>query len=158
MPDHSSLPSRPAHLPRLLQRALQLTATEWVLLFVAIAELLRARVALLTFSMESLTATPSDTNAPAPQPLQLARATRISWAIQSAAARVPWRSDCLVQALAAKRWLTREQIPSQLNLGVRVNASNIIEAHAWLRCDNVVVTGGNIDDYVTLVQSGTRSS
>jgi hypothetical protein len=158
MPDHSSLPTSLARTPRLLQRALQLTAADWYLLLIAIIELSLARVALLTFSMESLTATPSDTHTPTPQPLQLARATRISWAIQSAAARVPWRSDCLVQALAAKRWLTREQIPSQLNLGVRVNASNIIEAHAWLRCDNVVVTGGNIDDYVTLVQSGTRSS
>ena len=32
---------------------------------------------------------------------------RLSWAIGAAAARIPWRSDCLLQAMAADRWLRR---------------------------------------------------
>jgi hypothetical protein len=29
----------------------------------------------------------------------------VSWAIKAVAARVPWRSDCLLQSMAADRWL-----------------------------------------------------
>ncbi|MES2606531.1 MAG: lasso peptide biosynthesis B2 protein [Pseudomonadota bacterium] len=161
----SPLPNPPpatgtARFRRQLHRAVQFTAAEWLLLVVAVVELLLARFKLQRFTIDSLqNNTSAGVHSPSlsAQPSQQALAGRISWAIQMAAAHVPWRSDCLVQALAAQRWLTRKQVSSELSLGVRKNSNNVVEAHAWLRCDSVVVTGGNSEEYVTLLQTGTRS-
>jgi len=69
----------------------------------------------------------------------------IGWAIACAAARVPWRSDCLLQAMAASMWLDRIQLGYKLNIGVRKNAADELEAHAWLTSGNITVTG-NLPD------------
>lgn len=66
----------------------------------------------------------------------------IGWAIASAAARVPWRSDCLLQAMAASMWLDRVGRSYKLNIGVRKNDAGELEAHAWLTSGNLTVTGG----------------
>src|SRR5271157_6083205 len=34
---------------------------------------------------------------------------RMAWAISAVASRVPWRSDCLIQVLAADRWMRRHR-------------------------------------------------
>ena len=65
----------------------------------------------------------------------------IGWAITAAAARVPWRSDCLLQAMAASMWLDRTQLGYSLNIGVRKNAADELEAHAWLTSGDMTVTG-----------------
>lgn len=72
---------------------------------------------------------------------------RVAWAIRSAAAVVPWRSDCLRQAEAARHWLGRHGITTELRLGARKNEHGHLDAHAWLLCGERVVTGGNIDRY-----------
>ena len=69
----------------------------------------------------------------------------IGWAIAAAAARVPWRSDCLLQAMAASMWLDRTQITYKLNIGVRKNAAGELEAHAWLTSGTITVTGDLLD-------------
>lgn len=69
----------------------------------------------------------------------------IGWAINSAAARVPWRSDCLLQAMAGSMWLDRIERNYKLNIGVRKNAAGELEAHAWLTSGDLVVTG-NLPD------------
>ena len=66
-------------------------------------------------------------------------------AINSAGSRVPWRSDCLLQAMAAARWLDRIERAYNLNIGVRKNAAGGLEAHAWLTSGDLVVTG-NLPD------------
>lgn len=70
---------------------------------------------------------------------------RITWALGAVAARTPWRSKCLEQALAAKAMLRRRGVPNTLYLGVgRGEGSGAgIEAHAWLRSGRVHVTGGS---------------
>ncbi len=65
----------------------------------------------------------------------------VAWAIGAVARRLPFRADCLVRAMAAGRWLHREGHEIAFNLGVRRGVSGV-EAHAWLACDGVVVTGG----------------
>lgn len=65
----------------------------------------------------------------------------VGWAINSAAARVPWRSDCLVQAMAGSMWLDTIDRGHKLNIGVRKNTAGELEAHAWLTSGNQVVTG-----------------
>lgn len=71
----------------------------------------------------------------------------LSWAIKAAASGVPWRSDCLIQSMAADRWLRRHGIAADFRLGVKPVAGGSILAHAWLEIDGVVLTGG--DDITT---------
>lgn len=75
---------------------------------------------------------------------------RIAFVIPRVAARLPWRADCLVQALAAKRWLGRRGIKSTLTLGVAKDPQSTFEAHAWLTAGDRIVTGGDISGYVPL--------
>jgi hypothetical protein len=74
---------------------------------------------------------------------------RVAYTIPAIAMRVPWRSDCLVQALAARRWLSRAGIPSDVCLGVRKDEPDF-RAHAWLKVHERVVTGGDISGYAEL--------
>lgn len=67
------------------------------------------------------------------------------------AARVPWRSDCLVQALAGQRWLTRKGIATEIVVGAAKRPDGSLEAHAWLRHRERVVLGGDITPFRTLI-------
>lgn len=57
-------------------------------------------------------------------------------------AHTPWKSMCFVQALTAQRILCRAGLPTTVYMGVRKDVNGAMEAHAWLRCGNVYVTGG----------------
>tara|TARA_R100000750_G_scaffold140_2_gene369 strand:+ start:3127 stop:3555 length:429 start_codon:yes stop_codon:yes gene_type:complete len=72
---------------------------------------------------------------------------RIAWAVAVAARYVPWRSDCLVQALAARTWLASHGIESRLVIGVPHQKGARFEAHAWLLSHGITVTGGNVARY-----------
>ena len=80
---------------------------------------------------------------------------RVRMAIGRAARRVPWRSDCLVQALAAQSWLRSRRIPTELSIGVHraTSAKSGFEAHAWLSCGGDVVVGGDVSDQLLLFRS-----
>jgi hypothetical protein len=62
-------------------------------------------------------------------------------AVASAAARVPWRSDCLLQAMAASAMLANRSISSHVCIGVRRTPAGTMEAHAWLVANGGIVTG-----------------
>lgn len=83
---------------------------------------------------------------------QRAIVARISYAMQVAPPRVPWRSDCLVQCLAARRWLGTLGIPARVSIGVKREAEGPLLAHAWLVVDDMaasdtVVTGGDLSGF-----------
>jgi hypothetical protein len=65
---------------------------------------------------------------------------RMRWAIAAVAAKVPWRADCLIQVLAADRWLCAFDIAAQAHVGVRDHDGELA-AHSWMTADGVVVTG-----------------
>lgn len=71
--------------------------------------------------------------------------------INRVAARMPWRADCLVQALAGQRWLARAGIASEIVVGATKADDGAISAHAWLRTQGRVVLGGDISGYRTLL-------
>lgn len=78
---------------------------------------------------------------------QLAQARRVGLAIARVSPYTLWVSNCFPQALTAKFWLRRRGIPTTLYLGVALNkeddsGSSAMEAHAWLRCGPLLVTGG----------------
>lgn len=80
-------------------------------------------------------------------PSQAALVEQVAYVIPRVAARMPWRADCLVQALAAKRWLGRHDVATTLSLGVPREKAIDFEAHAWLSAGENVVTGGDITSF-----------
>ncbi|MBE3134263.1 MAG: lasso peptide biosynthesis B2 protein [Acidobacteria bacterium] len=62
--------------------------------------------------------------------------------IASASRHTPWRSTCLVQALAATRMLRRRHVASTLYFGAARDEAGAFRAHAWVRCEAHLVTGG----------------
>lgn len=69
---------------------------------------------------------------------------------------LPWRSDCLVQALAAQRMLAGKGIASQIVIGVDNTSEKGFEPHAWLRYGDKVVTGGEVARFAVLLDAGGR--
>ncbi|SEN76554.1 lasso peptide biosynthesis B2 protein [Bradyrhizobium sp. OK095] len=67
---------------------------------------------------------------------------RVRWAVLAAARRVPWRSVCFDQAIAAQQMLGRRGIVADLVYGVRQSEAGL-DAHVWLRlADGWIVVGG----------------
>lgn len=70
-------------------------------------------------------------------------AVDVSWAVQAVARHFPLGFVCLPQAMAAQRMLRRRGISSTLYLGVAPDRADprSIQAHAWLRAGDKIVTG-----------------
>lgn len=70
------------------------------------------------------------------------------------ARRMPWESKCLVQAMVAQRLLRGYNMKSTLYLGVgrdeKQNGKMI--AHAWVRCGDHFVCGGNGEGYAVVAK------
>ena len=73
----------------------------------------------------------------------------IAWALSAAARRLPWRTDCLVQAIAAKRWLDRKRVHSTFHIAAQGRYGDgtadhdRLSAHVWLEVGGRPVTGGD---------------
>lgn len=80
-----------------------------------------------------------------------ALAARIGYVIPRLSARLPWRSDCVIQAMAAQNWLAAHGLASEIQIGVERPEGGPFGAHAWLVHDGMVVTGGDIARYDLLV-------
>ena len=141
-------------LPKYLHTFLRLKISDRLLLLEALVWLAVARFVVLTVPMrrirpylgrhllESKSTETAET---------LHHARCISWAVRTMNRYTPWTSNCLPQAIAAKRMLQRRKIASTLYLGFNKQDANDFEGHAWLRCGPLYVTGGqNRDDFVVL--------
>ncbi len=53
-----------------------------------------------------------------------------------------WRTECFEQALCAKLMLKLRKKRSTIYFGVK-NEENEFSAHAWLICNNEIITGGS---------------
>jgi hypothetical protein len=118
---------------------------ERLLLVEALFWLGLARLALLNLPFKRLASylgKPMHETAIDLDPATTEQAERIGWAVLATARRTPWNSTCLVQGIAAKGMLRRRQIPNTLYLGVSLEEIKGFQAHAWLRCGPVVITGG----------------
>ena len=62
--------------------------------------------------------------------------------IESMFRKLNWKDTCLIRALTAKKILNRMGYPCTLYMGVRKPEGKPMEAHAWLRCGKLIVTGG----------------
>ena len=65
----------------------------------------------------------------------------VRWAVATASRRVPWRSVCFHQGIAAQRMLCRRGISARLNYGVG-RGENGLAAHVWVTVGETTVVGG----------------
>lgn len=78
-------------------------------------------------------------------------ADRIGFIMPRVAKRLPWRSDCLIQAIAAQEWLAEHGMGSELRIGVERPSGGPFGAHAWLVRGERIITGGDISRYSLLL-------
>ena len=70
---------------------------------------------------------------------------RIGLAVKMAAVRLPGIYSCLVRALAAQLLLERRGFITELQIGFLRSAEGLVEGHAWLRCNERIVIGDDLD-------------
>jgi hypothetical protein len=138
-----------------LFRASRFGPRVWADLVTATAELALARTLLAIQGMDSVLASGT-------RPV-LERDTasnalidRVAFATPRMGQRVPWKGSCLVQSLAARNWLARHGIDSEIRLGARKAGREGLDAHAWLVIDDRVVIGGDVGGYSELPISEAR--
>lgn len=135
-------------------RALRLADAGWVvpITLVALVRLIRARLAFARLQASEL----PQRNAAAAQAESPTRADerlaeRIGFIIPRLSDRLPWRSDCVIQAIAAQDWLADHGMASEIRIGVERPEDGPFAAHAWLIRGDKVITGGDISRYSLLL-------
>lgn len=152
MPDAQSLPiPPPGSRPRWRDLG-------WLVAYGARAlfELVRARLAFARLAAADIVARNQAAARAARAPREGDNAemlARIAYVIPRLSARLPWRSDCVIQAIAAQNWLSAKGLPSEIRIGVERPEATGFGAHAWLVHGEDVVTGGDIARYVVLLSS-----
>lgn len=145
---------------RRLTRAAKLTSSDWRYLIKATIELLVARIRLSAVATERLLRELKSRSLPLRHKRMNCRTAidveRLSWAIALAARYVPWRSDCLIQVMAADRWMRRNGLCTHFHLGVAKDAHGALRAHAWLCYGDFTVTGGKYDEYFPLIEPSAK--
>lgn len=128
-----------------LARLVSLPAAERRLLAEAAASLLIARLVLgllpFRWALRIFRVSPDGAVAGGGR-IAASEAEDVGRAIGRAARHVPFRAVCLQQAFAAVRMLRRRGLAATVHLGVTRKAGRgNLEAHAWSRCGDVMVTG-----------------
>lgn len=138
----------------------------WLVLYSVrgLAELIRARIVFARFKARDIPSrnaaarrlqdgpAPASSEAPSAQKL-----ARISYVLPRLSARLPWRSDCLIQAIAAQNWLKAGGNYGEIRIGVENPKDAAFGAHAWLVHGDCVVTGGDITRYSLLLSDAAIS-
>jgi hypothetical protein len=122
----------------------------------AMFELVRARLAFARLAAADIVARNEAAARAARGPRRghnAAMLARIAYVIPRLSARLPWRSDCVIQAIAAQNWLAAKGLPSEIRIGVERPEATGFGAHAWLVHGEDVVTGGDVARYVVLLSS-----
>jgi hypothetical protein len=72
---------------------------------------------------------------------QLEDVFAVKWAVMVMSRYTPWKSNCFAQALAAHYMLGRRGLITSMHFGLAKKDTEEIAAHAWLLCNDIVVTG-----------------
>lgn len=83
-------------------------------------------------------------------PQQYRYAKKVSYAVSQVCSKTKWESKCLVRALTAQKLLKKKKIGTTLYLGCKYDENGKMVAHAWLRCGQAYVTGGNGEGYAVV--------
>lgn len=71
---------------------------------------------------------------------------RVARTVERASRRLLGENACLTQALTSQLILKRRGINARLRIGVQKNEQGIMQAHAWVENDGLVVIGGRAVD------------
>lgn len=152
------------HVPKSGKRP-GLRDIRWLTVFAArgFIELVRARLIFANLEAKAipqrnktarLIAKQTSNAAPVVAQINLAR---IAYVLPRLSDRLPWRSDCVIQAVAGQNWLSSLGAASEIQIGVENPQDGKFGAHAWLLHGESVVTGGDITRYeLILSDSGDR--
>ena len=66
--------------------------------------------------------------------------SKISWALNAVARRLPWRAVCIHKGIAAQFMLRRRGLPNTLHYGIR-SREGLLKAHVWVISGVVPVVG-----------------
>lgn len=80
------------------------------------------------------------------------KAKQIRWIVTRISQHTPWESLCLVQAMTVQKMLKKRNISTTIYLGVNKDKNNEMKAHAWIRCGQMYITGGNGTGYATVAK------
>lgn len=82
----------------------------------------------------------------------------VAGSIQLMSKYTPWKSKCLVRALAGMKMLERRGIGSTLYLGTSKDEKGSLIAHAWLRSGPYYVSGAEVmKKFVTVDKYANRA-
>lgn len=116
-------------------------------------ELVKARIAFMRFAAREIPQRNKTalTDAGTGKVIDDAELARIAYVLPRLSDRLPWRSDCLIQAIAGQSWLTALGAASEIQIGIENPKDGDFGAHAWLDYDGRVITGGNIEQYQVIL-------
>lgn len=122
-------------------------------------ELVRARLIFATLKAKAIPERNRNakTKANAKASLSDAKLARIAYVIPRLSDRLPWRSDCVIQALAGQNWLSSLGAGSEIQIGVENPKDGQFGAHAWLRYGESIITGGDIAQYHVILADSDAS-
>lgn len=144
-----------SELVKNLRRFAKLKPLDWLYLAISAKELARARLHHISGTPESIIKglqTPFEPNGEGANIcLRDLDLKRMAWSISVAASRMPWRSDCLIQVLAADRWMRRHRLRGEFYLGVAKDAHGDLVSHAWMECGEIVVPNGETRAYHVVI-------
>ncbi|MBI1402423.1 MAG: lasso peptide biosynthesis B2 protein [Porphyrobacter sp.] len=133
--------------------------TGWLVRYAlrGLSELVRARIAFATLEARDVVERNRRVRERAADGAMAspAHVARIAYVLPRLSARLPWRSDCLVQAIAGQNWLAAQGIASEIRIGVQRSAESGFGAHAWLIHGSAIVSGGDIGSYTLLLGEET---
>ena len=127
-----------------LRTARRTSGKQWRLLAEAGGLLVVARLVVWFVPFRSLATRLGEEMAESPAAdteAQRAAALPIGWAVRTLGRRLPWMSQCLVQAVAATWMLQHRRIPSTLYFGLAKDSDGKLQAHAWVRSGEKILTG-----------------
>ena len=75
----------------------------------------------------------------------------VGFHVNRVTAHLPLKRKCFVRALSARKILMKRGVNTTLYLGVGKEDGNMV-AHAWLRCGQLYVTGGNGNGYAMVAK------
>ena len=79
----------------------------------------------------------------------------VELAIRRASRYTLHQSKCYDQALTGKLMLQLRGLPSTLYFGLAKDTTNLLKAHAWVRCGNRIITGrAGVEGYTVIVCFG----
>lgn len=124
-----------------LRKIAHLSPLEWLLLAETGLNLGFAFVAVAVLPFRVVIRFANNSSAKPLSAKAAAEVSRVRWAIEAVAPRLPWRAVCIEKGLTAQMMLGRRGIPSQLHYGIKSDGLHDLKAHVWVTADDFHVVG-----------------